>query len=115
MKGLNCMTFSFKLSPAFIGKYATVEPDWGWKDNAGNSIGELTFVRTYSRKKADGTKEKWYEVCERVINGMYSIQKDHCLDNKLEWDGHKAQASAQEAFDRMFKFKWTPPGRGLTI
>lgn len=108
------MTFSFKLSQSFVDKYKDVEPDWGWKDAAGNSIGELTFVRTYSRKKADGTKEKWYEVCERVINGMYSIQKDHCLANRLEWNGFKAQASAQEAYDRMFKFKWTPPGRGLS-
>lgn len=105
--------FSFKLSQAFIDSYKDVEPEWGWTDAAGNSIGELTFVRTYSRVKSDGTKEKWYEVCERVINGMYSLQKDHCLAHRLEWNGHKAQASAQEAFERMFAFKWTPPGRGL--
>ena len=105
--------FSFKLSQNFVDKYRDIEPDWGWRDKAGNSIGELTFVRTYSRVKPNGAKERWYEVCERVINGMYSIQKDYCLANRLEWNGHKAQASAQEAFDRMFKFKWTPPGRGL--
>lgn len=107
------VSFSFKLSPAFLESYKDREPDWGWKDSAGNSIGELTFVRTYSRVKDDGTKEKWWEVCERVINGMYSLQKDHCLANRLEWNGNKAQASAQEAFERMFAFKWTPPGRGL--
>lgn len=105
--------FSFRLSPYFLAQYRTREPDWGWKDAAGNSIGELTFVRTYSRVKEDGSKERWWEVCERVINGMYSLQKDHCIANRLEWNGNKAQASAQEAFDRMFKFKWTPPGRGL--
>lgn len=106
-------SFSFRLSQSFIDSYKTVEPDWGWKDNAGNSIGELTFVRTYSRLKKDGSKERWWEVCERVINGMYSLQKDHCRTNRLEWNGHKAQASAQEAYERMFAFKWTPPGRGL--
>jgi adenosylcobalamin-dependent ribonucleoside-triphosphate reductase len=105
--------FSFHLSPYFLAQYANREPEWGWKDAAGNSIGELTFVRTYSRIKEDGTKEKWWEVCKRVIEGMYSIQKDHCLANRLEWNGNKAQASAQEAFERMFSFKWTPPGRGL--
>lgn len=105
--------FSFRLSSSFLTEYKTKEPDWGWMDNAGNSIGELTFVRTYSRVKPDGTKEKWWEVCERVINGMYSLQKDHCLANRLEWNGNKAQASAQEAYERMFAFKWTPPGRGL--
>lgn len=107
------VSFSFKLSPSFLEPFKTLEPEWGWKDSAGNSIGELTFVRTYSRVKEDGTKEKWWEVCERVINGMYSLQKDHCLANRLEWNGNKAQASAQEAFERMFQFKWTPPGRGL--
>ncbi len=71
------------------------------------------FIRTYSRKKDDGTKEKWFEVCERVINGMYSIQKDHCKENRLPWNDRKSHASAQEAFDRMFNLKWTPPGRGL--
>lgn len=107
--------FSFKLSKSFVEEYKDREPDWGWKDAAGNSIGELTFVRTYSRIKKDGTKEKWWETCERVINGMYSLQKDHCISNRLEWNGHKAQASAQEAYDRLFTLKWTPPGRGLTV
>lgn len=105
--------FSFRLSSAFLDQYQTREPEWGWKDAAGNSIGELTFVRTYSRVKPDGSKERWWEVCERVINGMYSLQKDHCLANRLEWNGNKAQSSAQEAYERMFTFKWTPPGRGL--
>ncbi len=27
----------------------------------------------------------------------------------------KAQASAKEAFDRLFNLKWTPPGRGLWV
>src|SRR5690606_39917274 len=44
---------------------------------------------------------------------MYSIQKDHCKTNRLPWNDHKAQVSAQEAYDRMFQFKWLPPGRGL--
>lgn len=105
--------FSFRLSKAFLETFESREPEWGWKDAAGNSIGELTFVRTYSRPKEDGTKERWWEVCQRVIEGCYSIQKDHCLAHRLEWNGHKAQKSAQEAFERMFELKWTPPGRGL--
>lgn len=104
---------TFRLSANFLEPYKASEPAWGWADAAGNSIGELTFVRTYSRVKQDGSKEKWWEVCERVINGMYSLLKDHCLAHRLEWNGNKAQASAQEAYDRMFHFKWTPPGRGL--
>ena len=52
-------------------------------------------------------------MCQRVIEGMYSIQKDWAKSNRLPWNDRKAQASAQEAFDRMFTLKWTPPGRGL--
>ena len=105
--------FSFRLTDEFISQYKDKEVPFGFRDAGGNALGELVFIRTYSRKKDDGTKEKWYEVCERVINGMYSIQKDHCKENRLPWNDRKSHASAQEAFDRMFSLKWTPPGRGL--
>lgn len=107
--------FSFRLLPDFISKYKDREAPFGFRDAGGNSLGEITFIRTYSRMKEDGTKEKWYEVCERVINGMYSIQKDWAKSNKLPWNDNKAQTSAKEAYDRMFNLKWTPPGRGLWV
>ena len=107
--------FSFRLSDDFVASYNEKKAPFGYQDAAGNSVGEITFLRTYSRKKVDGTKETWVDVCERVINGMYSLQKDHCRNNKLPWNGAKAQASAKEAFDRLFNLKWTPPGRGLWI
>jgi len=106
-------TFSFKLTDSFINEYKAKSPKWGYTDAGGNSIGELTFIRTYSRVKPDGTKERWWEVCQRVIEGMYSIQKDHCKQNRLPWNDHKSQRSAQEAYERLFELKWTPPGRGL--
>ncbi len=105
--------FSFRLTDDFIEPYRTREVPWGFADAAGNSAGELVFLRTYSRVKDDGTKERWWEVCRRVIDGMYSIQKSYAKDNKLPWNDRKAHASAQEAFERLFTFKWTPPGRGL--
>jgi ribonucleoside-triphosphate reductase len=105
--------FSFQLKDDFLATYKTTPPPFGFKDAGGNSLGELVFIRTYSRVKDDGTKEKWWEVCERVINGMYSIQKDHAKSNRLPWSDPKAAASAKEAYDRMFNLKWTPPGRGL--
>ena len=105
--------FSFKLADDFVNSYRYKKVNWGYMDAAGNSVGEITFIRTYSRLKEDGTKETWVDTCERVINGMYSIQKDHAKSQRLPWSDAKAQASAKEAFDRMFEFKWTPPGRGL--
>jgi hypothetical protein len=105
--------FSFKLSSDFIESYQKIEAPFGFKDAASNSLGEITFIRTYSRMKEDGTKERWYEVCKRVIEGMYSVQKNHAKENRLPWNDYKAQKSAQEAYERMFNLKWTPPGRGL--
>jgi len=105
--------FSFKLSSDFVDSYKKTEPPFGFKDAATNSLGEVTFIRTYSRMKDNGTKERWYEVCKRVIEGMYSVQKNHAKENRLPWNDYKAQKSAQEAYDRLFNLKWTPPGRGL--
>jgi ribonucleoside-triphosphate reductase len=106
---------SFHINNDFLEEYRDKKAPFGYTDAAGNSVGEITFLRTYSRLKADGTKETWVDVCERVINGMYSLQKDHCRVNRLPWDDNKAQASAEEAFDRLFNLKWTPPGRGLWV
>ena len=106
---------SFKLSDDFVNSYKTRKAPFGYTDAAGNSVGEITFLRTYSRLKEDGTKETWADVCQRVIEGMYSIQKDHCKSQRLPWNDARAQASAKEAFERLFELKWTPPGRGLWV
>ena len=107
--------FSFKLAEEFVAPYKTLKAPFGYQDAAGNSVGEITFLRTYSRLKPDGTKETWVDVCERVVNGMYSLQKDHAKTNRLPWSDAKAAASAKEAFDRLWNLKWTPPGRGLWV
>ena len=107
--------FSFELASEFVESYKAKKAPFGYRDAGGNSVGEITFLRTYSRLKADGTKETWTDVCQRVINGMYSLQKDHAKLNRLPWSDAKAAASAKEAFDRLFNLKWTPPGRGLWV
>lgn len=76
-------------------------------------LSEFVFARTYSRVKEDGTQENWNEVVLRVIEGMFTILKTHCKRNGLDWDERKAQKLAIEAAERMFVFKWLPPGRGL--
>ena len=109
------VVFSFHLSEDFVNGYRSRKAPFGYRDAAGNSVGEITFLRTYSRLKEDGTKETWVDVCERVINGMYSLQKDHAKTNRLPWSDTKAAASAKEAFERLFELKWSPPGRGLWV
>ena len=109
------MGLSFRLTEDFLTGYKEKKVPWGYQDAAGNSVGEITFLRTYSRLKEDGTKETWTDVCERVINGMYSLQKDHAKMNRLPWSDAKAASSAKEAFERLWNLKWTPPGRGLWV
>lgn len=104
---------SFRLQDSFIADYTRKKVHWGFDIGGGNSLSELTFIAKYSRKKDDGSKERWHEVCRRCIEGMYSILKDHAKYQRTPWNEFKAQKAAEDAYDRMFHFKWTPPGRGM--
>lgn len=104
---------SFKLPDDFVNSYKKRRPNWGFDVGAGNTLAELTFITKYSRLKPNGTKEKWYECVRRCIEGTWSILKDHCKANQTPWNETKALRSAEDAFERMFMFKWTPPGRGM--
>lgn len=104
---------SFRLSDDFVKGFSRKKVDWGFQISDDLSLGELTYISKYSRLKDNGTKEKWHETCRRVIEGMFSIQKDWCIKNRTPWNDNKAQKSAQDAFERMFTFKWLPPGRGI--
>jgi ribonucleoside-triphosphate reductase (thioredoxin) len=99
---------SFRLDDDFIAGYRHLTPDFGF-----NGLGMLTYYRTYSRLKEDGSNEHWYETVRRVVEGAYSLQKDHILNNELGWNDRKAQRSAQEMYDRIFRMKFLPPGRML--
>lgn len=98
----------FKLSEKFVENYKKERPPFGF-----NGLGDIVYRRTYSRIKPDGTNEEWYETVERVVNGTYNMQKSWIEERGLGWNSHKAQKSAQEMYDRMFKMKFLPPGRGL--
>jgi ribonucleoside-triphosphate reductase (thioredoxin) len=120
------MALSFQLDDNFIAQYVSRPVAWG-------PVGEYTYDRTYARtlisiydrhiKLADKFKsrneegvwykERWWLTVCRVVEGTYSIQKDHILKHKLKWNEQKAQTSAQEMYDLIFNFKFTPPGRGL--
>jgi ribonucleoside-triphosphate reductase len=104
---------SFRLDDEFIEQYAQRPVRWGFPIGGGNSLGELTFLTKYSRRKPGGGKERWHEVCRRVVEGYYSILQDHCATKQTPWIDSKAQLAAQDAYERMFVFKWLPPGRGL--
>ena len=98
----------FKLSENFINKYKRKKPPFGF-----NGLGELVYMRTYSRIKENGKNERWWETIKRVVEGTYSMQKNWIDSHQLGWNPWQAQSSAQEMYDRMFNMKFLPPGRGL--
>ena len=100
----------FSLNQTFLSEYSGKDPKFGF-----NGLGQVTYYRTYSRIKDDGTKERFYDTATRVIEGTYEIQRRYCKWLNLAYDKQRAQDSAQEMFERMWNFKWIPPGRGLWI
>ncbi len=103
------MSFSkFILSENFISKYKRKKPPFGF-----NGLGELVYMRTYSRIKDNGKNERWWETVKRVVEGTYSMQKEWIEHHQLGWNPWQAQKSAQEMYDRIFYMKFLPPGRGL--
>jgi len=96
---------TFELAPDFLGSYKDRPVNWGF-----GALSWLTYKRSYSR---DG--EHWWQTCKRVIEGTFTVQRVHILERGLPWDDNKAQRFAQNAYDRLWRFKWTPPGRGLWV
>mgnify|MGYP003627727456 FL=1 len=98
----------FKLSENFLNKFKRKKAPFGF-----NGLGELVYMRTYSRIKEDGKNERWWETVQRVVEGTYTMQKNWIDQHQLGWNPWQAQASAQDMYERIFTMKFLPPGRGL--
>ncbi|MFW9829810.1 MAG: ribonucleoside-triphosphate reductase, adenosylcobalamin-dependent [Promethearchaeota archaeon] len=106
-RAINLENISFKLDEKFLKKYKNKQPNWG-------PLGYITYKRTYARIiEEENRKEEFWETIRRVIEGCYSIQKEHCMKLSLPWSDEKAQRSAQKMFEKVWNFKFLPPGRGL--
>lgn len=103
---MNLAEITFQLESTFLSEFRGRQPEWG-------PLGYITFKRTYSRARPEGGTEEWWEVCKRVVEGEFSIQKNHCLAHRLPWKEEKAQRTAQKTFRAMWDFRFLPPGRGL--
>jgi ribonucleotide reductase alpha subunit len=104
----NTEPVTFHLNEETLLKWRGVQPNFGF-----NGLGEITYLRSYSRLKKDGSKETWFDTVKRVVEGTYAIQKAHVTQNGMKWIEQKAQESASKMFEYIFTFKFTPPGRGL--
>ncbi len=75
-------------------------------------ISAVTDMRDFEEQGRPETEEYWL-TCARVVEGVFSTLKDHCLALHLPWDERKGQEMAQEMFRLMWEFMFLPPGRGL--
>jgi ribonucleoside-triphosphate reductase len=106
-RAINLENISFKLDEDFISKFNGKQPEWG-------PLGYISYKRTYARIiEAKNRKEEFMETVRRVVEGCYSLQKEHCMKLSLPWSDKKAQKSAQRMFEKIWEFKMIPPGRGL--
>lgn len=97
------VTQRFELSKKTVQILKSLKPNFGY-----NGLGEFVFRRTYSRDNED-----WADVVIRVIQGVFSIRKEHYYRNVLEWDDVKYQQYAHDMALSMFNMHWLPAGRGL--
>jgi len=101
----------FTLPEEFINNFKGKQPKWG-------PLGYFIYKRTYARLIEDNETnelrtEEFYETLRRVVEGVFTYQKRHCILNKYPWNEEKALESAKEMYQRMWDFKLLPPGRGL--
>jgi len=90
-----------RLSKEFISKYQDKTPNWGF-----GGLSEVVFYRTYSRKKEDGSKERWWETVRRVTEAIMSV-----YEGKIEDDDLKRLS--ENMYDAIYHFKLVPSGRGF--
>lgn len=99
---------SFALRPAFVEEYQKVQPPFGF-----NALGEFVYITRYARVLPDGSREKWYQTVERVVNGTIRMQERWIKSQGLPWDVEGAMETAQRMYDAIFHMRFLPPGRGL--
>lgn len=101
----------YNLPEQFISSYQNIKPNFGF-----NGLGEMVYKRTYSRQKEDGTNEEWFETIKRVVEGTFSMklryleEKGKSIDSTFEFE---IDNDAKIMYDKIFNFKFLPPGRGL--
>lgn len=103
----------FVLSAEFLSRFAGRQPTWG-------PIGYVVYKRTYARPVLASSgevlrSEEFWETLRRVTEGTFSLLKQQIRSAHRPWDDEEAQRKAQDFYERMWAFKWLPPGRGLWI
>lgn len=99
-----------RLSDEFLAQYVGRQPEWGF-----DGLGYIVYLRTYSRRKDDGTQEEWWETVRRAVEGNFNIevQRLHELGKLTPERLAELQREMERFYDLAFNLIVTPPGRGL--
>lgn len=84
------------LDQSFVDSYANKKAPWGF-----NGLGEIVFLRTYSRKKENNENETWVETLQRVINGAHEIGVEYTKEE------------VEKLFDHCFNLRCSFSGRAM--
>ena len=76
---------------------------------------EIVCYRTYSHIKSNGDRESFSDIIIRVINGLFSIRKNHYINNGLIWNEDYWIEVAINMGKSMLKMHLLPPGRSLFV
>jgi hypothetical protein len=63
----------FRLIDEFLAPYRQRPVQWGF-----GTLSWVTYKRTYSREG-----EEWWQTCQRVIEGMLTVWRIHCMEHGL--------------------------------
>lgn len=101
---------SVRLQRDFLRQYKGKQPKWGFQ-----GLGFIVYVRTYSRKKANGKLEEWWETVRRFTEGNYKIEAQRLQElGKLTPERfNKLRLEMERFYHLAFNLVITPPGRGL--
>lgn len=124
----NNKKYNFFLDNEFVQSFKSKTPKFGF-----NGLGELVYRRTYSRYiEKENRNEEWFETVKRVVEGTYSLKLNHLInvkfndlntliknkDNKeiinyIESLNNEFSNESKLMYNKIFDFKFLPPGRGL--
>lgn len=90
------------LDDEFLEPFKKTQPKWGF-----NGLGFIVYLRTYARKKPDGSLEEWWETVRRVTLGNYLTKING------EYDHTITKEEVQQFYYLVYNLVITPPGRGL--
>jgi len=101
----------FELDKEFLKVYENKTVNFGF-----NGLGELVYRRTYSRVKDNGFNEQWWETVKRVTEGAFNLLYRHlnhdCIKITKDIE-NQIQCESKLMYEKIFTFKFLPPGRGL--